>query len=65
MRTFETVNFTLRLLGLSRDLRTNSWEAVSKCCKKSYKPATTMFSTQKLACPECKKTEVVDYNKLI
>jgi hypothetical protein len=63
-RDYETVKFKLRLCGLSRDQRTNSWECTCKACGKSYKPATTMLAGQTITCPKCNESEYVNYNEL-
>jgi hypothetical protein len=51
-----------RLLGLSRDYRTNRWE-ITCDCGKVFKPQTTMLRFQSVECPKCLKVETIDYNE--
>lgn len=50
-----------RYVSLSRDGRTNVWE-ITCDCGRSFRPGTTMYNTQLVTCPKCKKEEVMDYN---
>lgn len=63
-RNYESVKFFIRLCGLSRDLRTNSWEFTCKKCGKVHKPHTTMMADQCVTCPKCEEREIVNYNDL-
>lgn len=62
-----TKHFSVRLLGLSHDDRTNKWEATCRHCGKSYIPLTTMLAWQTLECPgrKCDTAETVNYNELM
>jgi hypothetical protein len=43
---YETKNFRLRPISLSRDLRTNVWSIQCKKCGRWFSPPTTMLAVQ-------------------
>lgn len=59
---YTSKHFNFRCTGLSFDKRTNSWEFTCLKCNKSFKPKTTMLTTQIVECPKCKISETINYN---
>jgi Zn finger protein HypA/HybF involved in hydrogenase expression len=58
----EFKKFKVRLIGSSRDLRTNRWELTCKKCNKSHEPETTLLALQHIECPKCNEDETINYN---
>lgn len=54
--------FTVSLIGSSRDLRTNKW-SVKCACGKRHEPDTTMLAKQRIVCPKCEYTAIINYNE--
>ena len=58
-----TEKFSFYYYGASEDYRTNVWQFVCRKCKKEFKPASTLMSTQQVECQKCGEREVINYNK--
>ncbi len=54
--------FDTRVIGTSRDYRTNRWSVTCKKCNKTTDPETTMLSTQVVEC-KCGETELINWNE--
>lgn len=53
-----------KFLGLSSDLRTNTWEITCPHCGKVFIPQTTMRRSQSFSCSSCLgECYVEDYDK--
>jgi hypothetical protein len=58
------VETTPKIIGVSRDLRTNRWRVTCPKCEKAFEPVTTMLSTQTFHCENarCRASLFADYN---
>ena len=53
---------TPRVLGHSRDGRTQRWMVTCPKCDKQFEPQTTRLSRQSMECPKCGIPLSADYN---
>lgn len=54
--------FAKRLVGSSRDHRTNRWKLTCPECGQQHEPPTTLLRHSVEECPLCGHTAWVDYN---